>query len=220
MAQDGYDPTNPVLKALSFHISQGETLGITGQSGSGKTTIVRLLARFYEADSGQIRINNQSIHQYDLKNLRISLGIVFQENLILDDTIQNNITYGNKKIAKEKIIQAAEVSHAHDFIKVLPDQYETLVGARGKTLSGGQRQRLAIARALITDPDILVLDEGTSFLEVEQEETILKKIKEIRKNKITLIISHRLSAIRFAERILTLDNGKIITTDFQSLINK
>lgn len=214
----GYSPSTPVLKDVSFCVSPGEFLGITGQSGSGKTTLARLLLRFYEPDSGEIRLNGQLLNRFDLDSLRSSIGIVFQENLILNTTIKENIAYGNDGIPMEQIIKAAKISRAHDFIKTFPDQYETVVGEGGKSLSGGERQRLAIARAIIADPEILILDEATSFLEIEQEEAILHKIKETRMEKITVIISHRLSAIRTAERILTLDNGRILDTDLLSLI--
>lgn len=212
-----YNPSTPVLKDVSFDVSRGETLGITGQSGSGKTTLARLLLRFYEPDSGEIRLNRQLLHQIDLDSLRSSIGIAFQENPMLNVTIKENIDYGHDRIPMERVIRAAKISHSHAFIKTLPDQYDTIVGEGGKSLSGGERQRLAIARAIIDDPEILILDEGTSFLEVEQEEAILNKIKETRRGKITVIISHRLSAISLTDRILTLDNGRVLETEFQFL---
>ena len=208
--QFAYNPSTPVLKDVSFGVQRGEILGITGQSGSGKTTLIRLLLRFYKPDSGSINLNNQSLEQFELLALRCSMGIAFQENLLLNTSIRENIAYGNKNVSSEKVIQAAKTSHAHDFIKKLPRQYETIVGERGTSLSGGERQRLAIARAMIADPEILILDEATSFLEVEQEEVILKSIKELRRDKITIIISHRMSAMRMADRILTLDNGRVL----------
>jgi len=213
----GYNPLTPVLKDVSCHISRPEFLAITGQSGSGKTTLARLLLRFYEPDSGEIRLNGKPISQTDLDALRSIIGIVFQENLILDGTIRENIVYGNSSIPIDRIIEAAKTSQAHDFIETCPDLYETVVGEHGKNLSGGQRQRIAIARAILTDPEILILDEATSFLDLGQEEAIFKGIKEGRQGKITVIISHRLSAIRMAERILTLDNGRILDTNSQSL---
>jgi ABC-type multidrug transport system fused ATPase/permease subunit len=212
-----YNYLPPVLKDVSFTIHRGETLGITGQSGSGKTTLIRLLLRFYEPDTGEIRLNGRLIHHLNLCSLRSSMGIVFQENLILNDTIKNNIAYGNKNIPEDRIIMAAEISHAHHFIKGLPDQYETIIGEGGKSLSGGERQRLSIARAIVADPEILIMDEGTSFLEVEQERSILEKIKETRRERITIIISHRLSAMATSNRILTLDNGRIIESQFKAL---
>lgn len=212
-----YEPNRPVLKNVSFMAKQNEMLGITGQSGSGKTTLMRLLARFYDPDTGLIKINGVSLQQYELYSLRSSLGIAFQDNLILPDTIRNNIAYGIKKISAEKVTEAARISQAHDFIMSLPNQYETIVGEGGKSLSGGQRQRIAIARAIISDPEILILDEATSFIEVEQEIKILQRLKEARRDKLTIIISHRLSAMQIVDRILTLDNGSMIETDFQSL---
>jgi ABC-type multidrug transport system fused ATPase/permease subunit len=213
----GYKPGLPVLKNVSIRIKRGEMLGITGQSGSGKTTLTRLLLRFFEPDSGGIVLNGVAIEEYDLASLRSSIGIVFQENLILNDSIKKNIAYGNDELNTDSIIKASKTSQAHDFIRMFPDQYNTLVGEDGRSLSGGERQRIAIARAILTDPQIFIMDEGTSFLEVKQEETILKRIRETRKGKITIIISHRLSAIKFTDRILTLDNGKILETDFRTL---
>jgi ABC-type multidrug transport system fused ATPase/permease subunit len=213
----GYNPLTPVLKDVSCHISRAEFLAVTGQSGSGKTTLARLLLRFYEPDSGEIRLNGKPVSQINLGALRSSIGIVFQENLILDGTIKENIVYGNSGIPKGRIIAAAKISRAHDFIETCPDLYETVVGENGRNLSGGQRQKIATARAILTDPEILILDEATSFLDLGQEEAILKGIKESRRGKITVIISHRLSAVRMAERILTLDNGRILDANAQSL---
>ncbi len=207
-----YNASVPVLKGVSFLINRGEVLGITGQSGSGKTTIVRLLLRFYEPDSGAIRFDDRSLDECALHSLRASISVAFQDNLILSSTIRDNIIYGNKVLDMKRILKAAKIAHAHDFIKILPNQYETIIGEKGKTLSGGERQRLAIARAIVTDPEILILDEGTSFLEIEQEAVILKKIKEVRRNKFTIIISHRLSAIKTADRVLILDNGRVLDT--------
>ncbi|MBN1848228.1 MAG: ABC transporter ATP-binding protein [Deltaproteobacteria bacterium] len=205
-----YEPSHPVLRGVSFLVRQGEVLGITGQSGSGKTTLVRLLLRFYRPDSGTIHLAGQSLEQIELPSLRHSVGIAFQENLMLNNTIRENIAYGDEDLSLDSIIQAANTARAHSFIERLPHQYESLVGERGTSLSGGERQRLAIARAIITNPEILILDEATSFLEVEQEEVILKGIKKIRRNKITIIISHRLSAMEMADCILTLDNGRVL----------
>jgi ABC-type multidrug transport system fused ATPase/permease subunit len=213
----GYNASIPVLKDVSFGIAAGGVFGITGQSGSGKTTLIRLLVRFYEQDKGTIRLNDQSIQQFDLTALRASIGIVFQENLILNDTLRNNIAYGSLSLSDVQIIRSAKLSGAHDFIKLLPRRYETVVGEGGRLLSGGERQRLSIARAIVTAPEILILDEGTSYLEVEQESMILQNIKEQRINKITIVVSHRLSAMKIADRILTIDNGRVVETDFQAL---
>lgn len=215
----GYDPAVPVLKGVSFSINAGTVFGITGQSGSGKTTLLRLLVRFYDPDSGDVRLNDQSIQNIGLTDLRSSIGIVFQENFILDDTIWNNIVYGKTDISDSQVKFASEMAGAHNFIMSLPDHYHTVVGERGKRLSGGQRQRLAIARAMAADPAILILDEGTSFLEITQESAILQNLKGLRREKITIVVSHRLSAMKKADRIITLDNGRILETDFQALVN-
>ncbi|MBN2123480.1 MAG: ABC transporter ATP-binding protein [Deltaproteobacteria bacterium] len=213
----GYRSSRPVLREVSFHIRRGEILGITGQSGSGKTTLTRLLLRFYEPDSGEIRVNGRPLRDIPLASLRSSIGIAFQDNLILSGTIRDNIAYGDPSLPMERVVLAARISRAHDFIKDLPDLYDTPVGEVGKVLSGGERQRIAIARALVSDPQILILDEATSFLELEQEAAVLKGIKEARRDRITLVISHRLSALGATDRILTLDNGTMIDTDFGRL---
>jgi len=190
---------------------------VTGQSGSGKTTLVRLLVRFFEPDQGSIQFNDRPIQQFDLNRLRAAIGIVFQDNLILNHTIRQNIAYGHLNLPEQKIIEAAKLAGAQDFIRHLPAQYDTVVGESGRNLSGGERQRIAVARAIVTDPDMLILDEGTSFLEVDQEERILQNIKAHRQDKITIIISHRLSAMQIVDKILTLDNGRVVETDFRSL---
>ncbi|RPI78760.1 MAG: ABC transporter ATP-binding protein [Desulfobacteraceae bacterium] len=212
-----YEPGRPVLRDISFQVRSGAMLGLTGQSGSGKTTLLRLLARFYEPDSGEIKLNGRPYRDWDLPALRSALGVAFQENLILADTVLNNIRYGNENLSETRIEAAAQIAGIDDFIRSLPNQYATLIGEGGKSLSGGQRQRLAIARALVSDPEILLLDESTSFIEVEQESRILRKIKEIRKDKITILISHRLSAMQIADRILTLDQGQLMDVDFHAL---
>jgi ABC-type multidrug transport system fused ATPase/permease subunit len=214
-----YAPPHQVLNCVSFSVRPGEALGIAGQSGSGKTTLVRLLVRFYEPSTGEIRLNGHLLAAFDIQSLRSAVGIVFQDNLILNDTVKNNIAYGHRHLPMEAIIRAARISRAHDFIMALPGQYETMIGEQGKLISGGEKQRLAIARAIVTEPEILILDEGTSFLEVEQEEAILTSIKQSRGEKITIIISHRLSAMGLCDRILTLDNGKVLESGFQSLLN-
>ncbi|MGA1789895.1 MAG: ABC transporter ATP-binding protein [bacterium] len=213
----GYHPSQPVLNDLSFSVNKGETLGITGQSGSGKTTIIRLLVGFYEPNTGEINLDKVSLRHCDLATLRQAIGIVFQENLIFNDSVRYNIEYGLGDIPESKIIQAAKTSQAHEFIRAMPGQYETIIGEQGKRLSGGEKQRLAIARAIVAEPEILILDEGTSFLEVEQEKAILKRIRHMRKEKITIIISHRLSAMESVDRMLTLDNGRMIETNFRAL---
>jgi ABC-type multidrug transport system fused ATPase/permease subunit len=169
--------------------------------------------RFYQPDSGDILINGRSIQSMNLAQLRASCGIVFQENLIFNDTIRANIAYGEDDLSDAQIIKAVELSGARAFIESLPDRYDTIVNEKGRRLSGGQRQRLAIARAIVSNPDILILDEGTSFLEVEQEAIILQNLKQHRCEKITIMVSHRLSAMKMADRTLVLDNGRQIEAD-------
>jgi len=212
-----YSDSMQVLKSVCFTISGEGVYGVTGQSGSGKTTLVRLLMRFFEPDQGSIQFNDRPLQQFDLTRLRAAIGIVFQDNLILNHTIRQNIAYGHPNLTDREILRAAKLAGAHNFIRHLPARYDAVVGESGRNLSGGERQRIAIARALVTNPDLLILDEGTSFLEVDQEEMILQKIKAHRQDKITIIISHRLSAMQMVDRILTLDNGRVVETDFRSL---
>lgn len=210
----GYAAGSPVLKGVSFSIDNGCLFGVTGQSGSGKTTLIRLLMRFYQPDSGDILVNGRSILAINPGHLRASCGIVFQENLIFNDTIRANIAYGEDDLSDAQISKAAELAGARTFIESLPGRYETIVGEKGRRLSGGQRQRLAIARAIVSNPEILILDEGTSFLEVEQEVIILQNLRQYRREKITIMVSHRLSAMKMTDRTLVLDNGRQIEADY------
>ncbi len=213
----GYDPEIHVLKSISFKAVKGEIFGITGQSGSGKTTLIRLLVGFFKPDSGEILINGQPLGYYDLHSLRSSIGIAFQDNLIFNDTIKNNITYGNERLTLEQVKKASIAACAHDFIQPLIKGYDSMIVEGGKSLSGGERQRIAIARAIVSDPEILLLDEATSFIEIKQEAEILQSIKILRKDKITVIISHRMSALKAADRILLLDNGRVIESDYEDV---
>jgi ABC-type multidrug transport system fused ATPase/permease subunit len=208
-----YPDSPPLLKRVSLRIESGELVGIVGQSGSGKSTLIRLLLRFYDPDTGCILVNGQPVDETPLAALRASIGVVFQENLFLNDTVRNNIVYGGADVADSRMRNAAFVSGAHEFIRTLPQGYDTPVGESGRRLSGGQRQRLAVARALLGKPPVLVLDEATSYLEMDQEAEVLRRIKEMRKDRITILITHRPSAVRFADRIEVLDNGRIINPD-------
>jgi ABC-type multidrug transport system fused ATPase/permease subunit len=206
----GYQTSTPVLKGVSVSVVKGEMVGIVGQSGSGKTTLIRLLLRFYDPERGTILVNERPIADIALDRLRASIGIVFQENLILNTSVRNNIIYGIPDVPEKQVIEAARLAGAHDFIRQLPRGYDTVVGEQGRCLSGGQRQRLAVARAVVSDPSLLILDEATSYLELDQESKILRQIKARRKDKLTLLVTHRPSAFRMADRIVTLDNGRII----------
>ena len=206
----GYDKTRPVLNNVSFTTSPGERIAILGATGSGKTSLVYLIPRFYDIDSGKILIDNVKIDQYRLANLRKQIGIVMQDVFIFSGTIADNIAFGKPEAAKDEIIGAAKLARIHDFITTLPHGYDTLIGERGVNLSGGQRQRLTIARALLTDPRILILDDSLSFVDANTEKEIQTAIDEAMKGRTCFIIAQRLSTIKNADRIMVLDNGEII----------
>ena len=205
----GYEKTRPVLRNLSFMANPGERIAILGATGSGKTSLVYLIPRFYDVDSGRILIDDVEIDRYRLASLRKQIGIVMQDVFIFSGTIADNIAFG-KQATKDEIIAAAKLARIHDFITTLPQAYETLIGERGVNLSGGQRQRLTIARALLTDPRILILDDSLSFVDANTEKEIQAAIDEAMKERTCFIIAQRLSTIKNADRIMVLDNGEII----------
>lgn len=213
--------SKPVLQNFNLHITAGETIALVGRSGSGKTSLVNLLPRFYELNSGQILIDDLDIREYRLNDLRKQFAFVSQQVNLFNDTIANNIAYGcAKDISIEQIKQAAKAAHAYEFIQQLPNQFDTLIGENGVLLSGGQRQRIAIARALLKDAPILVLDEATSALDTEAERYIQVALEELMQNRTTIVIAHRLSTIEKADRILVLEAGKILEAGtHQELIN-
>lgn len=200
----------PVLKNISFTIGKGKRVAIVGRSGAGKTTIASLIPRFYDPTEGRILIDGTDIREATFDSLRGQIGIVTQEGVLFDDTIRNNIAYGRKDETEERIIAAAKAANAHDFIMAFPEQYDTKIGERGLKLSGGQRQRLTIARAILKDPAILILDEATSSLDSESEMIIQAAIDKLIENRTTIIIAHRLSTIMNADEILLLDKGRVI----------
>lgn len=202
-----------VLNDISFHAKPGQTIAFVGQSGSGKTTLVSLLARFYPLSKGQILIDGINIDELKLSSLREQISLVNQQVILFNDTVANNITYGQKEhISNEKIIEAAKAAHAWEFIERLPDGLATQVGQNGVLLSGGQRQRLAIARALLRDAPILVLDEATASLDSEAERHIQSALENLMTKRTTLVIAHRLSTIEKADQIIVMHNGNIIET--------
>ncbi|MBE0439699.1 MAG: ABC transporter ATP-binding protein/permease [Gammaproteobacteria bacterium] len=205
-----YDANRQILHDIDFKISAGQKLAIVGASGSGKSTLVRLLFRFYNPQSGNITIDNIDIQTVDEHSLRKSIGVVPQDTVLFNSTIYQNILYGNPKVDREQVISAAKQAHIHDFITKLPDGYDTLVGERGLKLSGGEKQRVAIARTLLKNPPILILDEATSALDSHSEQAINAELQELSRNKTTLVIAHRLSTITDADKILVLDEGRII----------
>jgi ATP-binding cassette subfamily B protein len=206
-----YDDTNIVaLKNVSFKIPQGETLAILGNTGSGKSTIINLVARLYDVDKGEILIDNKNIKDLNIDNLRQSIGFVPQEAFLFSDTIKNNIKFGDENASDEKIEKAAKDAYIHHNIIEFNQGYNTFIGERGVTLSGGQKQRISIARAIIKEPKILIFDDCLSAVDTETEEIILNNLYNISKNKTTIIVSHRISSIKNADKILVIDNGKII----------
>lgn len=204
-----YNEMRPVLYEVSFEVLPTENVALIGLSGGGKTTIINLISRFYDPTSGRVLIDGIDIREVSLSSLRSQIGLVTQELILFDDTIRNNIAYGLEDIPQEKIIRAAKASKAHEFIEALPDGYNTRIGEKGQLLSSGQRQRLALARALLKDPPILILDEATSALDSESERMIQTALKNVMKNRTTLVIAHRLSTIRNADKILVVDKGRI-----------
>jgi subfamily B ATP-binding cassette protein MsbA len=206
-----YEPNQNVLQDISFTIKKGEKIAIVGSSGSGKTTLTNLLLRLYDVTGGEIRIDNTPIKKIKLKSLRALFGIVTQESLIFTDTIANNIRFGTlKKVSKEQIIKAAQIAYADEFVDKLPLKYEEVLFAKGTTLSGGQKQRLCIARAIVGDPPVLVLDEATSSLDTEAEKKVQIAIEQATKSRTVLIIAHRLSTILSSDKIIVLDAGSIV----------
>lgn len=205
-----YERSRQILFDIDFAIPAGTTLALVGASGSGKSTISRLLYRFYDVESGQITIDGCDVKEVTQASLRKEIGIVPQDTVLFNETIEYNIAYGKPNATKEEIIAAAKAAYIHDFIMSLPKGYETKVGERGLKLSGGEKQRVAIARMVLKNPKILIFDEATSALDTKAEEAIQHEIQEIAKNKTTLIIAHRLSTIAHANQIVVLEEGKII----------
>jgi ATP-binding cassette, subfamily B, bacterial MsbA len=198
-----------VLHDVTLQARKGEVIAIVGSSGSGKTTLVNLLPRFYEATSGTIRIDGEDLRSVTLRSLRDQIAMVTQETILFYDTVWNNICYGLSNVPKERVIAAAQAALAHDFISELPQGYNTLVGERGTRLSGGQRQRIAIARAILKDSPILILDEATSELDAESEMFVQKALSNLMTGRTTFVIAHRLATIRRADKIMVLEDGQI-----------
>jgi ATP-binding cassette subfamily B protein len=206
----GYEARRQILFNISFNIAAGTTTAIVSPSGSGKSTLSRLLYRFYDVHAGRITIDGQDLRDVTQASLRRAVGIVPQDTVLFNDTIEFNIAYGNPGANKEQIIAVAKAACIHDFIESLPEGYATIVGERGLKLSGGEKQRVAIARTLLKDPAILVFDEATSALDSNVENIIQAQLKLIAQNKTTLIIAHRLSTVVHAKQILVMDHGRIV----------
>ena len=205
----GYDSYNPVLKDINVSIQQGEMIGVVGHSGCGKTTLINLIMRLYDVTEGEITIDDVNIKDISQNALRSQIGVVLQETHLFSGSIRDNIRYAKPHATNEEIIEAARMANAHDFIMSLPEGYNTIVGEKGYSLSGGERQRIAIARALIHDPRILILDEATAALDTETEKLIQDAITKVTKGRTTFAIAHRLSTLRNANKLLVLDHGKL-----------
>jgi len=200
----------PVLREISLSVEVGEVVALVGMSGAGKTSLVNLLPRFYDADEGRILIDGCDIRKVTLQSLRGQIGLVTQQTILFNDTVRNNIAYGSLHRTDEEIVEAARAAWAHDFIVKLPQGYETIIGEQGVKLSGGERQRLSIARALLKDAPILILDEATSSLDSESETEVQKALERLMEHRTVFVIAHRLSTIRNAHRIIVLSEGRIV----------
>jgi len=199
-----------VLENINLEIPRGNVTAIVGRSGAGKTSFANLLCRFYDPNEGAVLMDGKDLRDFTLQSLRDRIAIVTQDTILFNDTVRNNIAYGRTDIPLESVIEAAEKAYAHEFIEKMPQGYDTDIGQQGSKLSGGQRQRLAIARAILKNPDILVFDEATSALDSEAEQKIQQAMQNLIKGRTTLIIAHRLSTVKMADEIIVLDDGKIV----------
>ncbi len=205
-----YRPDRPILQDVNFTIPAGHTVAVVGASGAGKSTLARLLFRFYDVDKGAIRIDGQDIREVTQDSLRSAIGVVPQDTVLFNDTLYRNLAYGRPEATEEEVYRAARMAHLEDFIHSLPEGYDTKVGERGLKLSGGEKQRVAIARVILKNPPLLILDEATSSLDSLSEQAILGALKEVSRQRTTLVIAHRLSTIRDANTILVMDGGRIV----------
>jgi ABC-type multidrug transport system fused ATPase/permease subunit len=206
----GYEPGRPVLRNISLNVSPGQTVALVGATGAGKSTLVSLIARFFDPWEGRVLVDGQNVRDLQLKSLRRNIGLVLQEPFLFPISVAENIAYGSPHATRDQIENAARAANAHDFINRLPDGYQTIIGERGATLSGGERQRLSIARALLKNAPILILDEPTSALDVETERGLLDALERLTRGRTTFVIAHRLSTVRSASCIVVLQDGEIV----------
>ena len=206
----GYDPGKPVLKEIDLEVSPGEMIGLVGKSGAGKSTIINLICRFYDVDRGELAIDGEDIRTIKLEDLRSQIGMVAQESFLFNGSIAENISYGKLGSTFDEIVRAAKTANAHEFIVTKPDGYDTRVGERGNKLSGGEKQRISIARAILNNPKILILDEATSSVDTPTEKKLQEAIKRLVAGRTTFAIAHRLSTLRSADRLVVIDDGKVV----------
>ncbi len=206
----GYDPKRPVLLDVSFVAEPGQLIGVVGPSGSGKSTLVSLIPRFYDPQAGIVSIDRQDVRDFTIRSLRRQIAFVLQDTQLFFAPVWQNIAYGKADATRDDIIRAASLAQAHDFIEALPQGYDTVVGQGGMPLSGGQRQRLGIARAMVRDAKILILDEPSSGLDAESERLVFEGLRNLLEGRTTFVIAHHLATIRKADTILVLDQGRIV----------
>lgn len=206
----GYETDRPILQDINLEIEPGETVALVGKTGAGKSTLASLIPRFFDPWEGSVIVNEMDVRDVQLSSLRKQVGLVLQDSYLLPTTIAENIAFGNPEASREMILEAAELARALEFIRNLPHQFETVIGESGYSLSGGEKQRIAIARALLKDAPILILDEPTSAIDSQTEDELLIALEMLMEGRTTLIIAHRLSTVHRADRILVLDDGKIV----------
>jgi ABC-type multidrug transport system fused ATPase/permease subunit len=205
-----YDPGRPALSRISFRILPGEKVALVGPSGSGKSTLLGLIARLYDPDSGTILVDGRDVREYRLRSLRDQISLVLQDALLFSGTVEENVAFGCPGAAPKDIVRACVLADADEFIRRLPDGYRSVLAERGSTLSGGQRQRLAVARAILRNAPILLLDEPTTGLDAASEESVLQSLERAAQGKTTILVSHRPRCTRFVDRVLVLDGGSIV----------
>jgi ATP-binding cassette subfamily B protein len=206
----GYDPAHPVLKNLSFKIEAGKVAALVGPTGAGKSTIISLIPRFYDPDQGVVKIDGQDVKRYQQKSVRDQVSFVLQETVLFNAPVWRNIAYGKPDASRDEILKASQLANAHEFIEKMPEGYDTMIGERGVTLSGGQRQRIAIARAVIRNTPILILDEPSSGLDAASEQLVFEALDRLMKGRTSVVIAHRLSTIQHADRIYVIKDGTIV----------
>ena len=206
----GYEPEKPVLHDISFKVKAGQSVALVGMTGSGKTTLTKLISRLYDVQKGQVLIDGIDVRKWDLESLRSQIGLVEQDVFLFSKTIRENILFGNESASEEEMIEAAKMAQAHNFIMALPKGYDTVIGERGITLSGGQRQRIAIARAILANPKILILDDASSAIDSRTEDEIQTAIRKVLKGRTTFLITHRIAQIRHADLIVLLKRGRVV----------